>query len=190
MMRSGEYELRPIDRNSDSTAFLIYKKASGPNGENSTIMTMKPDESTFFKTGETIPSFAARDINGNKLKLSDLKGKVVVMNFWFIGCPPCRQEIPELNKIALDYANDPDVIFIAVGLDDRWAIRDFIKDHPFGYHIIENGRTYASMYGINPYPTSVILDKQGKVVFGETSFMPSTFYWIKKTINEAKQAAL
>lgn len=182
LMLSGGYALRPIHPANDSTAFLIYKV----NKQGRAISVSQPGQSVFFKTGEKIEPFSARDINGNTIKLKELVGKVVVINFWFIGCQPCRMEIPELNKIALKYTNDPNVIFIAIALDDKHDIKQFIKDNPFAYHIIDDGRIYANLYKINLYPTNVILDKEGKVRFdasGYTSDMPNL---INKIIEELK----
>ena len=192
MMQSGDYELRPIDPANDSTAFLIHKSdrkvkiIHGASDDNAMSLLPKPPESMFFTTGEKIGSFSANDINGNKIKLSELKGKVVVLNFWFIGCPPCRMEIPELNKIALKYSSDPNIIFIAVALDYKYDIKQFIKDNPFAYHIIDDGRIYANLYKITLYPTNVILDKEGRVRFHASGYTTNTPYWIEKTIDELK----
>ena len=146
----------------------------------------KPAESTFFKNGEDISSFSADDINGNGFKLKKLHGKIVVLNFWFIGCPPCRLEIPELNKLALSYADDPDVVFIAFGLDDSYDIKKFIRYSPFNYHIVDNSKPYVDLYRIDLFPTNVVLDKNGKVRFHSTGYADNLAYWIKKTINESK----
>ena len=150
----------------------------------------RPAESPFFMKGQELQSFSASDINGQKIKLNDLAGKVVVLNFWFIGCPPCRMEIPELNKIASKYANDPDVVFVAIGLDDKSDIRQFVKNNPFGYHLVDDGKDYARLYKINLFPTNVVLDKAGKVMFHSSGYAMNTPYWINKTIAEARQASL
>ena len=192
LMRSGEYVLRPVDPANDSTAFLISKASEQEKmfqdaaNKNAMSLMPKPSESMFFTTGEKISSFRANDINGNKIKLSELEGKVVVLNFWFIGCPPCRMEIPELNKIALKYSNDPNIVFIAIALDYKYDIKQFIKDNPFDYHIIDDGRMYANLYKITLYPTNVILDKEGRVRFHASGYATNTPYWIEKTIDELK----
>jgi len=199
MLASGKYSMRPVDFQRDDTEFLIVdrnsmhmvKEVSKPAEANASVnkaappvdMSMPPN-SIFFNTGEKISSFSANDINGKKIKLKDLKGKIVVLNFWFIGCPPCRAEIPELNELALSYANNPDVVFVAVGLDEKNDIEKFVKDHPFAYQIIEDGRMYADMYKIYLYPTNVVIDREGKVRFHSSGYPATTPYWIKKTIGE------
>ena len=189
MVSSGDYRIKAIDKHSDSTAYVLIKMTEEQKDERMSRMR-KPAESAFFTTGEKIESFNARDINGNKIKLKDLEGKVVVLNFWFIGCPPCRKEIPELNNIALKYANDPNVVFIAICLDQKYEVGEYVENNPFAYHIIYNGQMYADLYKIHLYPTNVILDKQGKVKFHASGLSANTPYWIVKTIEEAKNENL
>ncbi len=104
----------------------------------------KPSWSGAFRTGTKLADFRAVDINGNKYSLKDLGGKVVVLNFWFINCPPCRQEIPDLNEMVNRYKDNPDVIFLAIGLDEARTIRDFLRTQPFSYQIIDRGGYLAS----------------------------------------------
>ncbi len=185
LVRTGDYVLKAINPGSDSTAFVLHKMSS--NEKNNVISRMpKPPESPYFTTGENITSFNAHDINGTKIKLKELVGKVVVLNFWFIGCAPCKMEIPELNKIALQYANDPNIMFVAIALDDKSDIKKFLKDNPFEYHIVDDGRMYADLYKIRSYPTNVVLDKEGKVRFHTAGYGPGTALWIKKAIEEVK----
>lgn len=184
MLMSGNYKLKPVDPLNDSTAYLIEKQNET---ERNRMMSRipKPAESPFFTDGQTIESFYAHAIDGSKIKLRDLAGKVVVLNFWFIGCPPCRMEIPELNKIAEKYAGDPNVVFIAIGLDGRYDIKQFIKNTPYIYHLIDDGKAYADLYKINLYPTNVVLDKNGKVVFHASGYGINTPYWITKSIEDS-----
>lgn len=184
LLSTGNYMIKSIRDRDNNTTFLLCKLTQEQKDQTASRL-QKPPDSKFFTTGEKIRLFDCRDINGNKIKLKDLQGKVVVLNFWFIGCPPCRMEIPEINKISEKYANDPNVVFIAIALDEKSDITDFIKTNPFGYHIIEDGRYYANLYKINLYPTNVVLNKEGKVQFHASGYALNTPYWIKKTIEEA-----
>ncbi len=143
----------------------------------------KPKESGFFKTGQDF-DINEVDINGNKLRSKDLKGKVLVLNYWFINCKPCRMEMPELNELVKEYKDSANVKFIGISLDDRSAIREFIKLSPFNYQLVADGQTAAHRYGISAYPTHAIIDGEGKVYFHTVSSPRQLFYWMRKTINE------
>lgn len=132
----------------------------------------KPRESEFFVNGKTISSINEKDMEGKQFNLKEQKGKVVVLNFWFVNCPPCQQEMPQLNTLVDRYAGNPDVHFLSVALDERYDIIDFLKTHPFTYRIIDGGRFIANGLGINRYPTHVVLDREGKVVFHTSGWLP------------------
>lgn len=179
LIGTGKYTLRiSKDR---TTAFLAMLSDVEIEKRNASLP--KPAESKFFKTGQKIASFSERDMNGNKFSLKELAGKVVVLNFWFINCPPCRMEIPQLNELVVNYQQNPDVVFIAVALDERYDIQEFLKTNPFRYNIIDGGRYIASKYNINLYPTNLVLDKEGKAVFHSSGYSMGTVPWIKKSID-------
>ncbi|PWK80229.1 peroxiredoxin [Mucilaginibacter oryzae] len=208
LMRTRQYVLFPENLDDPNPSFVVRKKGykevryiptepaaaetapqqKQPSAEEIREQYLaslpKPRESAYFTTGETIEPFSTRDLNNNKIKLKELRGKVVVLNFWFIGCPACMQEIPELNKLVDDYKNNPSVVFLAIALDYSWEIKKFLKTTAFNYDIIDNGRYIADGYKVGLYPTNVILDKEGKVAFHSVGFAPNSPYWMRKTINE------
>jgi thiol-disulfide isomerase/thioredoxin len=69
---------------------------------------------TAVDSGKVFQFITLKDIDGRTIKANDLAGKIVVFNFWFIGCPPCRYEIPMLSEIAEKYKDRNDIVFIAV----------------------------------------------------------------------------
>lgn len=188
LSRKDEREVRYIKPNTTPTNATPINAPKQPSPEEAKEQYMaslpKPYESSYFNTGEVMEPFSTHDINGNKIKLKELRGKVVVLNFWFIGCPACMQEIPELNKLVDDYKNNANVVFLAVALDGRYDLKKFLKQTEFKYDIIDDGRYIASNYKIGLYPTSVILDKEGKVAFHTVGFAVNSPYWMRKTINE------
>lgn len=211
LMRTRQYVLWPENMQDANTAFILTKKdkrqvqyikpgtmptAGAPVNalkqlspeearEQYIASLPKPNESAYFTTGEAIDPFSTHDINGNKIKLKDLRGKVVVLNFWFIGCPACMQEIPELNKLVDEYKDNTNVVFLAVALDSRYDLKKFLKQTEFKYDIIDDGGYIAGGYKIGLYPTSVILNKAGKVAFHTVGFAMNSPLWMKKTINES-----
>lgn len=104
--------------------------------------------------------------NGSTVKLSDLKGQVVLLNFWATWCPPCRKEIPSMMKLNSLMAGKP-FQMIAVSIDEggKPAIESFFKESGFSLpaYIDESGAS-AKWYGITGVPESFIIDKNGVIV--------------------------
>ena len=185
MMKSGKYKLK-ISADKKSATLVPLTPEENATRE---AHLAKPEESKFFRTGEKLHSFSERDMHGTKYQLKQLIGKVVVLNFWFINCPPCRQEIPVLNDIVDSYKENKDVVFIAIALDQRYDLEQFLKTSPYHYNIIDNGRYIASQYGVTLYPTHVVIDRNGKVLFHTSGLSGGTIPWLKKSIESALAAS-
>jgi len=182
MMTSGKYMLRSNAKAGAAPDFVMVKLSDSQIKLNRE--RFKPMESEYFTTGEAFKPFKEKDVTGQKWDTKALAGKIIVLNFWFIDCAPCRTEIPELNQLVEKYG-DKDVVFIAVALDGSYEIKEFLKTLPYKYHIIDNGRSLANIYNMKNYPTNVIIDRQGKVKFHTSGYGPNTPYWIDKEIKAA-----
>ena len=108
------------------------------------------------------PLFEAVDLQGNSYKLEELKGKVVVLNFWFIGCAPCRIEMPGLNEMVKEY-KDKDVVFLAFALDSKESLEEFLTKTEFAYQIIPSATSIANLYEAEGFPTHIVIDKKGNI---------------------------
>jgi len=186
VMMGGEYEILPANPKDASQGFLL----SGISKEEQLKRAMaapKPAETTAFKTGKKFDSFSATDMNGKLVDTKQLKGKVLVVNFWFTTCPPCKAERPYLNKIVDDYKSDSNVVFIAIALDQKEQLELYLKEYEFKYNVIPAGKKIADSYDIKGYPTQVIVDKEGKVAFHTVSYYYVTDYWMRKTIDELRR---
>lgn len=135
--------------------------------------------------GKKSPRFYARTINNKKISTKKMLNKdVVVLNFWFSTCPPCKAEIPKLNALKEQYQNSENVQFIAIGLDDQDTINKFLKKHPLTYDIVDEGRWIASKFNITSYPTNIIIDKQGIIQFFEIGYKSSIKTMMTNKIDE------
>lgn len=113
---------------------------------------------------ESAPELESFLLNGKKISSKEFKGKVLVLNFWFTGCGPCKQEIPELNELVKKYKNK-NVVFLAFALDkDKQLLNKYLKQYPFSYDIIPDSRDIADTYKVSAYPTHIIVNKDGKIV--------------------------
>jgi len=117
--------------------------------------------------GSPAPDFSAKDISGQPVKLADLKGKVVLLDFWATWCPPCRVEIPNLLEIQRKF-KDSKFVLVSVSLDrDLPAARKFVADKEMGWvHIVDRDacRDIADKYQVEYIPSTFIIDRQGKIV--------------------------
>jgi thiol-disulfide isomerase/thioredoxin len=190
LVAKGTHMLVPEEPGNRNTAYFIVRKteqemAAMEKAREARLEKLpKPSESEYFKNGQAIKLYDLVDIDGNPLKLTETKGKVIVLNFWFVKCPPCKAEIPELNRLVEHFKGNPNVIFAAIALDNKRKIQDFLGTNPFKYQIVEDGRLVAGSYGIELYPTHVVIDGEGKVAFHTSGLAQNTVYWIKKSIKE------
>lgn len=129
-------------------------------------------EKAIEKIGKSAPKYTVRSINGKKLKSKNMAGKVVVFNFWFTTCPPCKKEIPQLNELKEKFKNK-DVEFIAVALDEEYKLDPFLRQHPFTYDLVEDGRWVAEKFDIESFPSNIIIDKKGTIQFFKIGYKPN-----------------
>jgi thiol-disulfide isomerase/thioredoxin len=189
MLTSGEYTIKPVNPGNDETDFVLTK-LSKEEQKRRLEAAPKPIESNGFRNKKKIDAFSEKDIKGLRIDSKELKGKIVVLNFWFINCPPCRHERPYLNQLVKEYASDSNIVFVAIALDEKSQLETFLKDNPFSYRVIPNGGSIAKENDVDQYPTHVILDKEGKIVFNTVSYNAVTGYWLRKTIEEIKNNRL
>ena len=98
-----------------------------------------------------------------------MEGDLIVYNFWFTTCPPCKAEIPKLNELKLKY-KDKNVHFIAIALDPEYKIASFLKTTPLYYDIIAEASYISDKFDVTAYPTNIIVDKKGIIQFYETGY--------------------
>ena len=119
------------------------------------------------KTAEDIPlriETNAAEIDGKVSRLSDLRGKVVVLNFWATWCPPCVEETPALVQLQQRIAARNGVV-LGVSVDeDEKAYRKFISDHGINYPVSRDASKKSALdYGTVMYPETYIIDRKGKI---------------------------
>ncbi|MGC4044089.1 MAG: TlpA disulfide reductase family protein [Armatimonas sp.] len=108
-----------------------------------------------------------------QITLSDLKGKVVLLNFWATWCNPCRQEMPEIVKLQEKY-KDRGLVVVGVAADETpEPVIAFLKKNPLPYTNIYITGDIAKVYGVGAFPTSVLIDKNGQIVFDIDGYDPS-----------------
>ncbi|SHN24858.1 TlpA family protein disulfide reductase [Mucilaginibacter sp. OK098] len=186
LLAGGKYRLKPIHHDSDSTEFILTRRNETEEDKQFANLP-KPEETKFFKSGDAFKFRKITDVNGAIINPEDLSGKIVVINFWFIACPPCRYEMPELNRVVQAYQNNKEVVFIAITLDKKTNVERFLKVSPFNYHVVSDSMSLFYYYGVNECPASIVIDRKGIIRFNSQGYGEGAVpYWIKKTIEEIK----
>ncbi len=128
------------------------------------------------------PDFTLKDLDGNDVKLSDYKGKVVVLDFWATWCPPCRKGIPDFVEMQKKYGEDKFVV-LGINLDQGSEaevipmVTDFAENYKINYPIVIHNQEVVYAYGgIRSIPTTFVLDKEGKVRQGVQGYRPMSFF--------------
>jgi thiol-disulfide isomerase/thioredoxin len=110
------------------------------------------------------PDFMLKDLSQKKVKLTDFKGKVVVLNFFATWCPPCRAEIPELNKLYRLH-KEKGLVVLGVSLDmdlPPQGVTTFVKDMKINYPVLMGTADLAEKYQVNGVPTTILINREGK----------------------------
>ena len=109
------------------------------------------------------PDVQFTKLDGSAMRLNELKGRVVLLNFWATWCVPCRNEIPSLSAMNKDLASRG-LSVIGVSYDDTAdLVQEFQKDIPQSYQVVLGGREVGSTLPASPLPTTYIIDRQGRI---------------------------
>jgi thiol-disulfide isomerase/thioredoxin len=117
-----------------------------------------------LRIGSTAPDFSFKDLDGKARRLSDFRGKIVLIDVWGSWCAPCRREAPKLSAV---YKNLKGKNFEIVSLnknDDVKTIREFIGEHQMNWIHTQVEEDFLTLYRVNGYPTYFLLDKDGKII--------------------------
>jgi peroxiredoxin len=110
------------------------------------------------------PDFTLQDLAGRKVRLADLKGKVVLLEFWATWCPPCREAIPSIERLHEAY-KDKGLAVLGISMDDgEWEdVRSFVKEYRIKYPVLKGTEEVSTAYMIRVIPTLYLIDRNGMV---------------------------
>ena len=146
-----------------SSLFLLI--AMGPNPSAGPGRDAATAAGTEKNSVSKAPDFTLKDIHGRALSLSSLKGKVVLINFWATWCPPCKAEMPSMNKLYHDLRAQGFEV-IAISTDTSLStIKDFLAENRLDFPVLfDEDKTVTRQYHVFSMPTTFLVDRNGMIV--------------------------
>jgi peroxiredoxin len=188
---SGDFLPVLLISDSSSRYYKLFKINPPVDNYISTMLQSIGTEAykNFEWEGKPLPAINYTDLDGKKYDVSSLKAKILVLDFWFIGCTSCVHEMPQLNDLKAQYSNRKDILFAAIAFDKENALRKFMKKTDFQYDIISDTASYlVKQLGISSFPTSVVI-KDGivvKILDDQYHALEDLKLVLKKEANEAR----
>jgi thiol-disulfide isomerase/thioredoxin len=133
---------------------------------------------------DAAPRFNAVSLDGREFDSDALLGKVLVLNFWSIGCVPCRLEMPDLNRLVQKYSPD-EVVFLAFATDPEESLRSFLEEREFTYHVIPAAISVFEAMEVDSFPTHMIISKQGEIAARQFGAGPDRAEELGRLIDQA-----
>jgi thiol-disulfide isomerase/thioredoxin len=168
---------------------LIYTLVGcSKNSYNGNKPVKSQETTTLNSDNNKAPDFTLLFTDGKDIKLSEYKGKVVIIDFWATWCGPCRKGIPDLIELQKEYGKDIVVIGISLDADTKGEVVPFMQkigiNYPVAYGTLEVTEQYGGVEGI---PTSFVINKNGEIVDKHVGLVPKSEYTdlINKLLNKS-----
>lgn len=179
---SGDYSIDPTQDASGKVIQVGLIKLT----QEDKIMASRLIEVKNEAEGSPITPFEATTIEGKHYNSANLNGKVTVIKFWFKDCAPCIAEMPKLNKLVMEYANNSEVDFLSFALDSEDVIRKFLQRQPFEYDIVASAQPVQTAMNVNGFPTHIVVNKEGIV----SEYIQGGLLHIERELEHAIEVAL
>ena len=149
-----------------------------------------PSTSTPQLLGKAAPDFRLKRLRGSELSLAEFKGKVVLLDFWATWCAPCRQEMPDFEKLHRELSGK-DVVILAIDVNEgEDIVAEYIDKEKYTFPVLfSEGSDVLERYSVNAYPTLVAIDKSGRIADYAIGRGPESENRIRQAIDRARAGA-
>ena len=183
LLNSAEWTMDPVRDEDGNLLYMQMRKATEEERKEMGLTSMLPDSADII--GKRAPDFTMTDLNGHEISSETTKGKVVVLNFWFVSCKPCIAEIPELNEVYKTYKNNSDVVFASITFDKKEKVDVFLEKHPLQYPVVSDAKEICTLFKTSGYPTNLVIDKNGNFYDYISGGFPEIGHQISNSIQNA-----
>ena len=130
------------------------------------------EDPLFLKAGiqpikdKMAPNFRLENLNGQKVELKQLKGKVIFLNFWATWCGPCKEEMPSMEALYQQFKGK-EFIFLAISVDyeNKQKVKEFIEKHNYLFPVlIDPGCVTLDLFAVKAIPTTFLINKKGMII--------------------------
>jgi peroxiredoxin len=130
------------------------------------------EDPLFLKAGiQTVnhkkaPDFRLEELSGKKVELKHFKGQVVFLNFWATWCSPCKEEMPSMEALYQKF-KERGFVFLTISVDyeEKKKVKEFIDKHHYTFPVLIDPKCFTlDLYGVKGIPTTILIDKKGRIV--------------------------
>ncbi|QNU67219.1 TlpA family protein disulfide reductase [Ruminiclostridium herbifermentans] len=148
-----------------AAAYILYSK------NKSEIIIQPPSQQTQELSQSTqnanpvAPDFTLKDLDGNDVKLSDFKGKIVILNFWAVWCKYCLLEMPDFNELNNELGKENDVVILAINSQESPdKVKEYLTSNNIDLKVLlDQDGAVTQTYGITGFPTTFFINKDGNL---------------------------
>lgn len=167
---------------------LPMEQTEAPSEEPATEQSQADEieATTLIKEGMQAPDFTVKMFDGSELTLSQLKGKVVLLNFWATWCPPCREELTRVQSDLIDRFKERAFLFLPISRgEEQQTVADFRTKMNYTFPMgLDTERKIYDRYASNYIPRNFLIDADGKVVMATVGYEPEEFDALIAKIDE------
>ncbi len=174
-----------INKRQESAIAKVHNlyKASGGNEKLFADFLNNKVEEQLKSMARRAPDCELYELNGPTAKLSDFKGKIVLVSFWDIWSDASKQQIPHLNNLKKHFAGNSQVQFLAISIEAPLTVQRYIEENHFYFRLFHSGYNAKKQFGVIGFPSHFVIDRQGKIRYKHIGFSKELERNLREEIN-------